>query len=83
MGTAKPEQMHTQLESLASSLELDKLYVYHTVVKGKPFMSVLYGSFPDRDKATKALNDLPKSLQAHRPSLRTVGGVLEEIEQVQ
>ena len=80
---AKPEQMHTQLENLTSMLELDKLYVYHTTVKGRPFMSVLYGSFPDRDTATTALNDLPKSLQAHRPRLRTVGGILEETKQVQ
>ena len=75
--------MHTQLENLTSMLELDKLYVYHTTVKGRPFMSVLYGSFPDRDTATTALNDLPKSLQAHRPRLRTVGGILEETKQVQ
>jgi MSHA biogenesis protein MshM len=83
MGTYNPEQMRALLESLTSTLELDKLYVYHTMVKHKPFISVLYGSYPDRAAAIKAMGELPKPLLAHRPQLRTVGGVQEETKAVQ
>lgn len=83
MGTDNPEQMRAQLESLASMVELDKLYVYRTMVKHKPFISLLYGSYPDRTAAIKAMGELPKPLRAYRPQLRTVGGVLEETKAVQ
>lgn len=78
-----PEQMRTQLESLARTVELDNLYVYHTMVGGKPYISVLYGSFTDRASASKALEELPKPLRIYRPQLRTVGGINEEIKQLQ
>lgn len=83
MGTDNPEQMRAQLENLAGMVELDKLYVYRTMVKHKPFISVLYGSYPDRTAAIKAMEGLPKPLRAYRPHLRTAGGVLEETKAVQ
>jgi MSHA biogenesis protein MshM len=83
MGTDNPDQMRAQLESLAGMVELDKLYVYRTMVKHKPFISVLYGSYPDRAAAIKAMGELPKALRAYRPHLRTAGGVLEETKAVQ
>ncbi|HEY3326088.1 MAG TPA: AAA family ATPase [Novimethylophilus sp.] len=83
MGTDKPEQMRKQLLSLQHSVELDKLFVYRTTVKGMPFMNVVYGSYPERAAAYKALAELPAALRAHRPHLRTVGGILEETKTVQ
>ena len=83
MGTDKPEQMRDQLLSLANVVELDNLYIYRTTVKGSPFISVLYGSYPDRATASKAIAELPKPLRIYRPHLRTVGGVIEEMKQVQ
>ncbi len=78
-----PEQMRTQLETLARTVELDNLYVYRTMVGGKPYISVLYGSFTDRANASKALEELPKPLRTYHPQLRTVGGINEEIKQLQ
>jgi MSHA biogenesis protein MshM len=83
MSADKLEKMRKQLESLAQVVELDNLYVYRTAVNGNPYMSILYGSYPDRSAALKALAELPKTLRAHRPQLRTVGGINEEIKTVQ
>ncbi len=78
MGTDKPEQMRGQLQALAAQIGLENVYVYRTTVKGSPFMSVVYGSYPDRTAAAKALAELPKALHAYRPRLRTTGGIKKE-----
>lgn len=83
MGTDKPWQMRGQLQSLEGMVDMEKLYVYRTTVRGKPFMSVLYGTYPDWPTARRAMGELPKFLRAHQPHLRTVGGINEEIKTVQ
>jgi type II secretory pathway predicted ATPase ExeA/septal ring-binding cell division protein DamX len=83
MSADKLEKMRNQLESLAQVVEVDNVYVYRTAVDGNPYICVLYGSYPDRTAALKALTELPKALRAHRPLLRTVGGITEEIKLVQ
>lgn len=83
MSADKLEKMRAQMEQLAKMVELDNLYVYRTAVNGNPYMCILYGSYPDRATALRALNELPRNLKMHRPRLRTVGGILEEIKYVQ
>lgn len=83
MGGDNPEQMLAQIESLSSQVEIDNIYVYRTNVNEKPYISVLYGTFSDRASASKVLSDLPKPLKTYRPQLRTVGGINEEIKQLQ
>jgi type II secretory pathway predicted ATPase ExeA len=78
-----PEQMRVQLENLTSVIELDNLYVYRTNVGGKPYISVLYGSYADRAAASKVLAELPKTLRTYHPQLRTVGGINKELKQLQ
>jgi hypothetical protein len=77
------EQMRRQLQSLTSLVEIDNLYVFRTDVGGKPYISVLYGSYPDRASASQALAELPKPLRTYHPQLRTVAGITEEIKQLQ
>jgi type II secretory pathway predicted ATPase ExeA len=77
------EQMRHQLQNLTSLVEIDNLYVFRTDVGGKPYISVLYGSYPDRAAASQALAELPKQLRTYHPQLRTVGGITEEIKQLQ
>jgi type II secretory pathway predicted ATPase ExeA len=77
------EQMRRQLKSLTSLVEIDNLYMYRTNVGGKPYISVLYGSYADHVSAAKALADLPKPLHTYHPQLRTVKGITEEIKQLQ
>jgi len=78
-----PEQMRRQLENITNLVEVDNLFVYRTNVGGKPYISVLYGSFTDRATASKTLSELPKPLRTYKPQLRTVGGIKEEIKQLQ
>ncbi len=83
MGTGKPEKMRGQLRSLKALVGLDEVYVYRTLVNEKPFMSVAYGSYPDRAAAYKAMEALPNPMRVYRPQLRTVGGIAEETKTVQ
>lgn len=83
MGGFNDVQLRKQLDVLAGQLELDNLYVYRTQVNGAPFVTVLYGGYPDRLAAQEVMRQLPASLRAYRPQLRTVGGILQETKQFQ
>lgn len=83
MGSPNDEQLRTQLESLASKVEIDNLYVFRTQVNQAPFLSVLYGSYENRQAALDAMRKLPEALRSYRPQLRTIGGILQETKPVQ
>jgi MSHA biogenesis protein MshM len=80
-GTSDPHQLKTHLNDLAKSIEINKIFVYRTLAKQKPSLTVLYGSFSDRRAAQEALDRLPESLKADQPILRTVNGIRAEIRQ--
>ena len=81
LGTNDAELLNTHLNDLAKSVEMNKIFVYRTLAKQKPSLTVLYGSFGDRRAAQEALDRLPESLKANRPILRTVNGIRAEIRQ--
>jgi MSHA biogenesis protein MshM len=83
MGGNSDEHMKNQLETLSQQVLLDEVYVFRTQVRGKPFMSVMYGSYANRDEALQAVQKLPRWLRTNRPQLRTVGGIIEETKQFQ
>jgi type II secretory pathway predicted ATPase ExeA len=80
-GTNDPQLLKTHLNDLAKSIEMNKIFVYRTLAKQKPSLTVLYGSFGDRRAAQEALDRLPESLKANQPILRTVNGIRAEIRQ--
>ena len=80
-GANDPEQLKMHLNDLAKFIEMNKVFVYRTVAKQKPSLTVLYGSFGDRRAAQQALDRLPESLKANQPILRTVNGIRTEIRQ--
>ncbi|HSH73645.1 MAG TPA: AAA family ATPase [Methylophilaceae bacterium] len=82
-GSANDDQLKRQLTTLVSQLELNAVYPFRTKVSGKPFVSVLYGSFASKQEALQAIAKLPSSLKAYQPHLRTVGGILKETNQFQ
>ncbi|MBI3938611.1 MAG: AAA family ATPase [Betaproteobacteria bacterium] len=82
-GTGKPEQLKNHLNVVGKFVEMNKVFVYRTIAKQKPSLTVLYGSFSDRRSAREALAKLPASLKAYRPILRTVQGIRAEIKQHQ
>lgn len=79
MGAEDATQLKHHLNVLAKSIEMNKIFVYRTIAKEKPSLTVLYGSFSDRRAAQEALKELPPSLKAYRPLLRTVEGIQGEI----
>ena len=80
MGAASDEQLKMDLATLSQQVELDNLFVYRTEVKNLPFLTVLYGSFANREDAMQALKKLPLELQKNKPQLRTIAGVLLETQ---
>lgn len=83
MGSGNDDQLRTQLESLASKVEIDNIYVYRTQVNNNPFLTVLYGSYQNRQEALVAMKALPESLRSYKPHLRTVGGIVQETKAMQ
>jgi len=83
MGAANDDQLRRQLTSLVTQLEPSSIYPFRTQVNGKPFVSVLYGSFASKSEALQAVAKLPDSLKSYQPQLRTVGGILKETNQFQ
>lgn len=83
MGAANDDQLRRQLTSLVTQLEPSAIYPFRTQVNGKPFVSVLYGSFASKSEALQAVANLPDSLKSYQPQLRTVGGILKETNQFQ
>jgi MSHA biogenesis protein MshM len=80
-GTNDPQLLKMHLNDLAKSIEMNKVFVYRTLAKQKPSLTVLYGSFGDRRSAQQALDRLPESLKVNQPILRTVNGIRAEIKQ--
>ena len=83
MGTTDPGQLKDLLNGMGKFVEINKVFVYRTVARQKPSLTVLYGSFDNRRAAVEALDKLPESLKANRPILRTVQGIRAEIRQHQ
>jgi len=83
LGTNDPEQLRDLLKGLGNVIEINKVFVYRTVAKQQPSLTLLYGSFNNQRAALEALDKLPASLKANRPLLRTVQGIRAEIKQNQ
>ena len=83
LGSENPEQLKLHLKVIAKTIEMNKIFVYRTIAREKPSLTVLYGSFDEYGAAKAALSSLPKSLKAYRPILRTVQGIQGEIRRHQ
>jgi septal ring-binding cell division protein DamX len=82
MGVPGGQDLIKDLEGLSQKVEVDNIYVYRTQVNGRPFLSVLYGSFDNRTDAMQALRSLPATVRKNKPQLRTIAGVLQETKQL-
>lgn len=79
LGTDNPAQLKNHLNVIRKYVEINDIFVYRTIAKQKPSLTVLYGAFNDRRAAQEALAKLPASLKAYKPVLRTMQGVRAEI----
>jgi MSHA biogenesis protein MshM len=79
LGADNPQQLRNHLNNIRKYVEINDIFVYRTVAKQKPSLTVLYGSYSDRRVAQDALASLPASLKVYKPIIRTVQGIRAEI----
>ena len=79
LGSEDDQQLNQHLKIIANSIEIKSLFVYRTIAKGAPSLTVVWGSFDSRNEAREAMAKLPPSLKAYRPLLRTVQGIKAEV----
>ncbi len=83
LGAENANQLKHHLNVIRKYIEINDIFVYRTLAKQKPSLTVLYGSFDSRRAAQEALAKLPASLKAYKPVLRTMKGIRAEIAQHQ
>ena len=81
LGASDTEILRNHLKSLTKYLEPESIFVYRTVAKERPSLTVLYGSFATLREANAEIEKLPEALKANRPYCRTVNGIRAEIAQ--
>ena len=78
--TARATEVNAWLTRLPAGIDIEKIYLYKSMIRGSPRFSVLYGSFADRPTALAALDELPKRLREGKPLIRTVGGIRTDLQ---
>jgi len=81
LGSSDDQQLNQHLKTISNSLEINSLFVYRTVAKGAPSLTVVWGSFDNPREAREAMAKLPPFLKAYRPLLRTVQGIKAEVRE--
>ncbi len=79
LGSSDDRQLNQHLKFLSNSIEINSLFVYRTIAKGAPSLTVVWGSFDSQAEAREAMAKLPPFLKAYRPLLRTVQGIKAEV----
>jgi type II secretory pathway predicted ATPase ExeA len=79
LGSSDPELLRSHLNSISKFLEIEKVFVYRTVARERPSLTVLYGSFGSRAEASEQIDRLPEELKMNRPYYRTIKGIRAEI----
>jgi septal ring-binding cell division protein DamX len=82
LGTVDGDEIERRLTQLAQSVESEKLFVFRTMARDRPSLTIVYGGFDDRVAARAALERLPAPIRANNPLLRTVRGLREELARV-
>lgn len=78
LGTGDSDQLKHHLNVIGKSIEINDVFVYRTLAKQRPWLTVVYRAYPDRAAAVKALTTLPAEMRAYHPYLRTIQGIRAE-----
>ena len=83
MGVDDEVKLESELNLLAQKIERDNIHVYRTKIADntlveRPYFTVLYGNFTDRQLAIQEMQKLPASVRKNQPQLRTIAGILQE-----
>ncbi|MEX0959686.1 MAG: AAA family ATPase [Burkholderiales bacterium] len=79
LGAPDPELLRNHLNIIGNYLEINDVFVYRTVARERPSMTVVYGSFASRREANAEIERLPEELKSNRPYFRTIRGIRAEI----
>jgi len=79
LGSSDSELLRSHLNTISKFLEIEKVFVYRTIARERPSLTVLYGSFGSRTEASEHIDRLPEELKANRPYYRTIRGIRAEI----
>ncbi|MEN3352861.1 MAG: biosis protein MshM [Betaproteobacteria bacterium] len=72
---ASDEHLIKHLKALPKSIETNDIYMYRGDAHEGSRLNVLWGSYDTRTAAFESLDELPQSLRANRPYVRTVESV--------
>jgi MSHA biogenesis protein MshM len=79
LGSRDEQQLNQHLRIIANIIEINNVFVYRTLAKGEPALTMTWGSFDSQRAAREAMAQLPARLKAYRPLLRTVQGIRTEV----
>ncbi len=79
LGTRNEQQLNQHLRILANIIEINNVFVYRTIAKGEPALTMTWGSFDSPGAARQAMAQLPARLKTYKPLLRTVQGIRTEV----
>ncbi len=68
-------KLNDYLQSIASQINLEEVFVYRSDKNGKVLYGVLYGTFDGREEAKEAVKKLPKSIKKSGPFIRTLNSL--------
>lgn len=79
LGSHDEKQLNQHLRFISNIIEINDVFVYRTLAKGEPALTLTWGNFDNPRAAREAMAKLPPSLKMYRPLLRTVQGIKTEI----
>lgn len=79
LGARDEQQLNQHLRIIANIIEINNVFVYRTLAKGEPALTMTWGSFDSQRAAREAMAQLPARLKTYRPLLRTVQGIRTEV----
>ncbi len=76
-------QVEAQLSVVAKNLDIEQVHLYQKAVKGQPYITMVYGTYTDKNEAASAIESLPDFIKSNAPYIRTIGGILKETKHLQ
>lgn len=80
LATSNEQQLRNHLKTLANFFEMKDVYMFRTVARGRPAVSVLWGAFASRQDAVTELQKLPSQLRVDQPYVRSIRDIRAEVD---
>ena len=74
------DDLINSVAQMSMNLDLEKIHIYQTSIRGRKVYSVLYSEYAQREDATEQLRQLPDWLRRSSPYLRTLKGIKSDLD---